>query len=172
MLYQRRSGLWKRLRAAPLSRFVLIGSRAASSAIIAMTIMFVVFGFARAVFGVKIEGSFAGFIGVCAAFALMTAAFGLLVSVAGKTPEATRGISILVTLILVMLGGSWVPTFIFPQWLQNITFAVPTRWAVDGLDGMIWRGLSFNAALAPIGAMLGFAVLFGSIAIWRFRWEA
>ena len=171
MLYQRRIGLWKRLQAAPLSRFVLIGSRAVSSAIIALIIMLAVFGFARVVFGVRIEGSFAGMAGVCAAFALMTAAFGLLVSVAGKTPEATRGIAILATLILVMLGGSWVPTFIFPQWLQNATFVVPTRWAVDGLDGMIWRGLPFEAALPPIAAMLGFAVLFGAVAIWRFRWE-
>jgi ABC-2 type transport system permease protein len=171
MLYQRRSGLWKRLRAAPLSRFVLIGSRAVSSAIIAMIIMAAVFGFARVVFGVKIEGSFAGFVGVCASFALMTAAFGLLVAVAGKTPEATRGIAILATLVLVMLGGSWVPTFIFPQWLQKLTVAIPTRWAVDGLDGMIWRGLDFQAALWPIGALLGFAVAFGAIAVWRFRWE-
>jgi ABC-2 type transport system permease protein len=171
MLYQRRSGLWKRLRAAPLSRFVLIGSRATSSAIIAMIIMLVVFGFARAVFGVKIEGSFPGFVGVCASFALMTAAFGLLVAVAGKTPEATRGIAILVTLVLVMLGGSWVPTFVFPQWLQKLTVAIPTRWAVDGLDGMIWRGLDFNAAMWPIGALLGFAIAFGAIAVWRFRWE-
>jgi ABC-2 type transport system permease protein len=171
MLYQRRSGLWKRLRAAPLSRFVLIGSRAVSSAIIAMIIMAAVFGFARVVFGVKIEGSFAGFVGVCASFALMTASFGLLVAVAGKTPEATRGIAILATLVLVMLGGSWVPTFIFPQWLQKLTVAIPTRWAVDGLDGMIWRGLDFQAALWPIGALLGFAVAFGAIAVWRFRWE-
>jgi ABC-2 type transport system permease protein len=171
MLHQRRSGLWKRLRAAPLSRFVLIGSRTISSSIIAMIIMLAVFGFARVVFGVKIEGSFAGFVGVCAAFALMTAAFGLLVSVAGRTPEATRGIAILVTLVLVMLGGSWVPTFIFPQWLQNFTFAIPTRWAVDGLDGMIWRGQPFSDALAPIEAMLGFALAFGAIAVWRFRWD-
>jgi ABC-2 type transport system permease protein len=171
MLYHRRSGLWKRLRAAPLSRFVLIGSRAVSSAMIAMIIMAAVFGFARLVFGVKIEGSFAGFAGVCAAFALMTASFGLLIAVAGKTPEATRGISILATLMLVMLGGSWVPTFVFPQWLQNLTVAIPTRWAVDGLDGMIWRGLDFNSALLPIGALLGFALAFGAIAVWRFRWD-
>jgi ABC-2 type transport system permease protein len=136
-----------------------------------MIIMLAVFGFARVVFGVRIEGSFPGFLGVCAAFALMTAAFGLLVSVAGRTPEATRGIAIVVTLVLVMLGGSWVPTFIFPQWLQNATFAIPTRWAVDGLDGMIWRGLPFHDALAPIGAMLAFAVAFGGVAVWRFRWE-
>jgi ABC-2 type transport system permease protein len=172
VLMQRRSGMWKRLQAAPISRFVVIGSRAASAAIIAMIIMTVVFGFARVVFGVKIEGSFPGFVGVCAAFAIMTATFGLLVAVLGKTPEGTRGISILVTLLLVMLGGSWVPTFIFPQWLQKVTVFVPTRWAVDGLDGMIWRGLGLEAALPAIGALLGFALLFGAVAVWRFRWES
>jgi ABC-2 type transport system permease protein len=171
VLMQRRTGLWKRLQAAPLSRWVVIGSRAASAALVAMMIMLAVFGFARAVFGVKIEGSFAGFLGVCVAFAIMTATFGLLIAVLGKTPEGTRGIAILVTLLLVMLGGSWVPAFIFPQWLQKVSFAVPTRWAVDGLDGLVWRGWGFNQALEPIGALLLFAALFGAIAVWRFRWE-
>jgi ABC-2 type transport system permease protein len=171
VLYQRRSGLWKRLQAAPLSRYVFIGSRAASAGIVAMAIMLTVFGFARVVFGVKIEGSLAGFLGVCVAFAIMTATFGLLIAVFGKTPEATRGIAILATLLLVMLGGSWVPAFIFPAWLQKVTFAVPTRWAVDGLDAMLWRGSGFDAALGPIGALLAFAAVFGAIAIWRFRWE-
>jgi ABC-2 type transport system permease protein len=172
VLQQRRSGLWKRLQAAPLSRYTIIGSRAASAAIVAMVIMLTVFSFARVVFGVRIEGSFTGFLGVCVAFAIMTATFGLLVAVLGKTPEATRGIAILVTLILVMLGGSWVPAFIFPQWLQRVSFAVPTRWAVDGLDAMVWRGSGFDAAVGPIAALLAFAALFGMIAVWRFRWES
>ena len=171
VLAQRRTGLWKRLQAAPISRFTLIGSRAFSAAVIAAIILAVVFSFARAVFGVKVEGSFAGFVGVCAAFALMTATFGLLIAVLGKTPEGTRGISILATLLLVMLGGSWVPAFLFPQWLQRVTFLVPTRWAVDGMDGMLWRGLGWHDAVGPILALLGFAVLFGGVAVWRFRWE-
>ena len=87
-------------------------------------------------------------------------------------PEAARGISILVTLILVMLGGSWVPAFLFPPWLQKIGFLIPTRWAVDGLDGTIWRGFTLNAALEPAGALLVFAALFGLVAVWRFRWES
>lgn len=171
VLAQRRTGMWKRLQAAPVSRFLVIASRAASATLIAMLILAVVFGFARVVFGVRIEGSMAGLVGVCAAFSLMTATFGLLIAVLGKTPEGTRGISILVTLVLVMLGGSWVPTFIFPQWLQRVTVAAPTRWAVDGLDAMIWRGLGWNAALPPIGALLGFAAVFGAVAVWRFRWQ-
>jgi len=172
VLNQRRSGLWKRLQAAPLSRYVMIGSRATSAGLVAMIIMLTVFGFARVVFGVRIEGSFAGFLGVCVAFAAMTSTFGLLVAVLGKTPEGTRGIAILATLLLVMLGGSWVPSFVFPQWLQKATFAIPTRWAVDGLDAMIWRGSGFDAALGPIVALFAFAALFGAIAVWRFRWES
>jgi ABC-2 type transport system permease protein len=171
VLMQRRTGMWKRLQAAPISRWTMIASRAASAAIIAMIILAVVFTFARLVWNVRIEGSFAGFAAVCAAFSIMTASFGLLIAVLGRTPEGARGISILVTLVLVMLGGSWVPTFLFPEWLQRIGFLIPTRWAVDGLDGTIWRGFTFDAALAPAGALLGFAALFGLIAVWRFRWE-
>ena len=171
LLMLRQSGLWQRLRAAPLSRTMLLGSRAVSASLIAGFLLLVLFGFARVVFGVHIRGSFAGFLGVCAAFSLMTAAFGLMVAALGETVEATRGYSIMATLIMVMLGGAWVPTFIFPKWLQKLTVIIPTRWAMDGLDGMTWRGLGFSSALAPIAVLLLFTLLFGVVAVMRFRWR-
>ncbi len=72
------------------------------------------------------------------------------------------------TLIMVMLGGAWVPAFLFPQWLQGVTLAVPTRWAVDGLDAMTWRGLPLDAAWAPMLVQLAFAALFAALAMWKF----
>jgi ABC-2 type transport system permease protein len=171
MLLQRERGLWKRLRAAPLSRGLLLGSRAMSATITSMMILMVVFGFARAVFHVRIEGSVVGFFGICIAFSLMTASFGLLIAGLGKTAEATRGLAILVTLMMVMLGGAWVPAFLFPKWLQTLTMFIPTRWAMDGLDGMTWRGLGLSSALQPIGFLLLSSVVFTGLAISRFRWE-
>src|ERR1700681_112836 len=171
LLMLRQSGLWQRLRAAPLSRTMLLGSRTVSASLIAGLILLVLFGFARVVFGVHIRGSLAGFVGVCAAFSLMTAAFGLMIAALGETVEATRGYSIMATLIMVMLGVAWVPTFIFPAWLQKLTVVIPTRWAIDGLDGMIWRGLGFSSALAPIAVLLLFTLLFGVVAVMRFRWR-
>jgi ABC-2 type transport system permease protein len=171
LLTLRQTGLWQRLRAAPLSRTMLLGSRTVSASLIAGFILLVLFGFARVVFGVHIRGSLAGFVGVCAAFSLMTAAFGLMVAALGETVEATRGYSIMATLIMVMLGGAWVPTFVFPPWLRKLTVVVPTRWAMDGLDGMIWRGLGFSSALAPIAVLLLFTLLFGVVAVMRFRWR-
>jgi ABC-2 type transport system permease protein len=171
LLQQRQRGLWKRFRAAPLSRGVLLGSRAVSAAILAFLVVQVNFLFARLVFGVKVEGSMLGFLGVSAAFALMTAAFGMLVATVGKTPEATRGLSIFAVLIVVMLGGAWIPMFLFPQWLQKLTVVVPTRWAMDGFEAMTWRGLGLQAAAAPIAVLLLFAAGFGVLAVARFRWE-
>jgi ABC-2 type transport system permease protein len=171
LLMLRRTGLWQRLRAAPLSRTTLLGSRTVSASLTAGFILAVLFTFARLVFGVRILGSFPGFVLVCAAFSLMTAAFGLMIAALGETVEATRGYSVMATLVLVMLGGSWVPTFVFPKWLQKLTVVVPTRWAMDGLDAMTWRGLGFSAALAPIAVLLLFTLLFGAIAVMRFRWR-
>jgi len=171
VLLMRRLGIWKRLRAAPVSRGLLLGSRIASGTVIAMLLMTAIYAAAIAFFGVRIDGSLAGFIGVLLAFALLTSTFGLLIAAIGRTPEATRGLAILATLLLVMLGGAWVPTFIFPDWLQTATLVVPTRWAVDGLEAMTWRGLGFQAALAPIGTMLAFSAAFAGLALWRFDWE-
>jgi ABC-2 type transport system permease protein len=137
-----------------------------------MFVLMVLFGFARVVFNVRIQGSLAGFLGVCAAFSLMTASWGLLVAALGKTPEATRGLSIFTTLLMVMLGGAWVPTFVFPAWLQKLTVVIPTRWAMDGLDATTWRGLGFSAVALPIALLTGCALAFGALAVMRFRWEA
>ena len=61
--------------------------------------------------------------------------------------------------------------FIFPAWLQRLTVVIPARWAVDGFDAMTWRGMGLGAAVAPTVVMLGFALLFGTAAVLRFRWE-
>jgi len=171
LLLMRRLGLWTRLRAAPLSRRALLGSRIASTAVIALIIFGIIYTTAISVFGVRVEGSVVGFAVVLMAFALLTASFGLLIAALGRTPEATRGLATVATLLLVMLGGAWVPSFVFPSWLQTVSLAAPTRWAIDGLDAMTWRGQPLEAAVLPVAVMLGFTALFSVVAVWRFRWE-
>jgi ABC-2 type transport system permease protein len=171
MLLERQRGLWKRLRSAPVSRLTLLAGKAASGTLIALMTLLVSFGFAMLVFHVRIEGSTVGFLGVSLACSLMAATFGLLVASLGSTPATARGVTTLAVLMLVMLGGAWVPTFIFPAWLQSATIVVPVRWAVDGLDAMTWRGIGVAGAIVPILVQLAFAALFGAVAVVRFRWE-
>jgi ABC-2 type transport system permease protein len=171
ILLERQQGLWKRLRSAPVSKLQLLGGRMASGAIIGLGSLLFSFAFAMLVFDVRIAGSVIGFLIVSIAFVFMAASFGLLLAAIGGTPNATRGVAILATLLMVMLGGAWVPTFVFPQWLQQITVIVPTRWAVDGLDAMTWRGVGLEGAVLPALVLVGFALTFGALALARFRWE-
>lgn len=171
LLMARRMGLWTRLRAAPLPRTVLLGSSVASTTLIGLVVMSAIFGIGMAVFGVRIDGSVAGFAAIVLAFVILNASFGLLLAALGNDPDVTRGLAIFATLLLVMLGGAWVPSFVFPEWMQHATQFVPTRWAVDGLAAMTWRGLGFEAAVQPVLSMLGLAAAMFAVAVWRFRWD-
>lgn len=172
LLALRRTSLWQRLQAAPMGRGTLVGSRWASATAIAAGVFTVLWLVAVLAFGVQVRGSVAGLALVTLAFALMTGSFGLMIAALGGTPEATRGLAILATLLMVMLGGAWVPSFIFPPTVQAIAAWVPTTWAVNGMDAMTWRGLPFSAALAPAAVLTAFAVLFGAVALLRWRWTA
>jgi ABC-2 type transport system permease protein len=171
MLLERQRGLWARLRSAPLSKLTLLAGKALSGTIISLAVLLVSFAFAMIVFGVRIQGSAIGFLGISVACALMAATFGLLVAALGNSPATARGVTTLAVLMMVMLGGAWVPTFVFPAWLQQFTMIVPVRWAVDGLDAMTWRGIGLSGAIVPMLVLVGFAALFAAVAASRFRWE-
>jgi ABC-2 type transport system permease protein len=171
ILLARRSGVWNRLLAAPVSLIEVLLARAASGAIIAFALLCVVFAVAVFVFGVHIA-SLPGFIGMALCFGILTASLGLVIAAFGKTPEAARKIAMFAVLVMVMLGGAWLPSFLFPPWMQTLTMAVPTRWAIDGLDAITWRGMDALAAAPAMGVQLGFALLFGLLALWKFGREA
>ncbi|MFL6547830.1 MAG: ABC transporter permease [Povalibacter sp.] len=172
ILMERQRGLWKRLRSAPISRRLLLAGKGASATLIALFSLLASFAFAMVVFGVRIHGSVLGFLLIALCSAIMAATFGILIAAIGRTPQAVRGVSMLAVLMMVMLGGAWIPSFLFPAWLQQLTVIVPTRWAIDGLEAMTWRGLDLASAFTSSAVLLGFAAVFSVLALWRFRWDA
>src|SRR5204862_7404368 len=67
MLVERERGLWARLRSAPISRFVFIAGKMVSITIVSLMTLLVSFAFAIAVFHVRIDGSYVGFMAVAIA---------------------------------------------------------------------------------------------------------
>lgn len=171
ILLMRSLGIWNRLLAAPIGLGTILLARILASTIQAFLLLCFIFLFGILIFKIDIAGSVPGFLGVGLSFCLMTATFGLLIAAFGKTPEAARGIAVFAALMMVMLGGAWVPSMLFPQWLQTATLVIPTRWAVDGMDAMTWRGLGLQEAFTPIAVLLGFALVFGCLASWKMKRE-
>jgi ABC-2 type transport system permease protein len=103
---------------------------------------------------------------------IMSAAFGLMLATLVKTERAAGSIGTLAALILAPLGGCWWPLFILPAWMQSLAKITPHGWANTGFNKLMLFGADFGDVIPEMLALVAFAVLFGIIAIWRFRTSA
>jgi ABC-2 type transport system permease protein len=106
-----------------------------------------------------------------AASALAASALGTTLGTFVKTEGQASGLSIMTGMVTALLGGCWYPLELFPKSLQNVVQILPTTWAMRGLLDIVLRGQGLTAVLPVAGVLLGFAALFFSIGVWRFRYE-
>lgn len=172
LMRERRQGLWKRVRAAPVPLNTILAARALSVAVRGVAILTILFLFGMAVFHMRVNGSWPGLIAVWICSAIMVGGFGLLIASLGKTEQQSRGLATMVVLGMTMLSGAWFPTFMMPAWVQTATKVIPARWAVDGMDMTSWRGLGLVDIAPHCGVLLAFGVAFFLLSTRRFRVSA
>ncbi len=102
---------------------------------------------------------------------LMSSAFGIMLATFVKTERSASSIGVLASLILAPLGGCWWPLFITPHWMQNLAKITPHAWATNAFNKLLVFGGDFNAVKPEIWALIGFALVFGTIAVFRFKTE-
>jgi ABC-2 type transport system permease protein len=103
--------------------------------------------------------------------ALAAAALGTTLGTFVKTDSQASGLSIMTGMVMALLGGCWYPLELFPQAVQTVVKVLPTTWAMRGLLDIVLRGQGLTAILPVAGILLGFAALFFTIGVARFRYE-
>jgi len=103
---------------------------------------------------------------------IMSSAFGIMLATLVRTERSASSIGVLTSLVLAPLGGCWWPLFITPKWMQFIAKITPHGWATTGFNKLMVFGGDFSSAVPAMLALAGFAVVFGTIAILRFRTSA
>lgn len=169
LLRERRQGIWKRLKAAPIPIPTLLGGKIIATALIALTQILITFSFGSLVFGVSINGSILGFLIMAIATALLSAATGLLIAAVGGTENRARSMAILSILSISILGGLWLPSFMLPLYVQNFSLILPTTWMIKGFEGVIWQGMGLLDASYCALVTLLFSTAFIGFSILKFQ---
>jgi len=100
---------------------------------------------------------------------IMSSAFALMLATLAGTIRSATSLAVITSLLLAPLGGCWWPTFLYPEWMQNFAKITPHAWATTGFNKLMVFGASFGDAMPSMLALVVFTVIFGVIAIWRFR---
>jgi ABC-2 type transport system permease protein len=160
LLEERDGGLLDRILAGPGKAAVLIDGKFLFLGIQGFFQIGVIFVVAWAVYGVDLWGArFAPW----AVTTLLTslAAAGLAMAVAGacRTRRQAQTFANAAILILSALGGSMVPRFLMPAWLQDVGWVTPNTWALEAYTSLFWRGEPVQALLLPWAALAATACL-------------
>jgi ABC-2 type transport system permease protein len=103
---------------------------------------------------------------------VMSSAFALMLATLARTMRSAASLAVITSLLLAPLGGCWWPGFLYPEWLQNFAKITPHAWATDAFNKLMVFGANFGDAVPSMAALVVFTVIFGSIAVWRFRTSA
>jgi ABC-2 type transport system permease protein len=118
----------------------------------------VIFLVAKLAYGVDFTQRLTEWSALTIAASAAAASFALLLSATCSTREQAQTLSNFTVLVLSALGGSMVPRFLMPSWLQNLSTVMPNAWAIDGYHGLLWRNADRQQILEPTLMLAGLAV--------------
>ncbi|MGW1746401.1 ABC transporter permease [Streptomyces sp. NPDC002092] len=163
---EREGGWVRQLRLTTLPGRGYVLAKTASAAVVSLPSIVVVFLVAAAVRGVRLDAwQWFALTGAIWAGSLVFAALGVAIGYLA-TGDAVRPITMITYFGLSILGGLWMPSTTFPQWLQDIAKWLPTH-AYAALGRAIEQ--SQSPETKDLALLVVYFVLFAGGAAWLYR---
>jgi ABC-2 type transport system permease protein len=168
---ERQKGTLRRILTTPTRKATYLSGTILGQVLAALVQMTLLIGFGILIMKVNWGNNLGGLIVMLLASALTAAAFGTMLGTFVKTAAQASGLSIMLGMVMALMGGCWYPLELFPKVIQTAVKILPTTWAMNGLLDLTLRGKGLVAILPEAGVLLGFAMVFFVIGIWRFKYE-
>ncbi|EFF92903.1 MULTISPECIES: ABC transporter permease [Streptomyces] len=163
---ERESGWVRQLRLTSLPGRGYVLAKTAGAAVVSLPSIVVVFAVAGAIKHVRLDAwQWLALTGVIWAGSLVFAALGVAIGYLASG-DAVRPITMIIYFGLSILGGLWMPSTTFPQWLQDIAEWLPTH-AYAALGRAIEQSQAPGAQ--DIAVLAVYFVLFAGGAAWLYR---
>ncbi len=154
---EREGGLADRLAAGPgglpvivIGKFLfLLGQGVVQAGLI--------FSAAALLHGVDITGHWLGWLVTSALVSAMAAGLALAACAVSTTRQQAHLAATFGVLLLSAVGGSMVPRFLMPPWLQQAGWLTPNAWAIEAYQMALSEGAT--AALPAWGVLAGLALV-------------
>jgi ABC-2 type transport system permease protein len=168
---EKNEGTFRRLQAAPISRAALLIGKLLPYYLVNLIQIALMLGVGVLVFHISLGNTPLALVPISLATAAAATGLGLLIASLCKTQEQAGSLGSVLSIVLSALGGMMVPVSVMPSFMQQLSKLVPQNWALTGIQDVIVRGLGMSAVLPIAAVLLGYALVFWVVALWRFRFD-
>jgi len=114
----------------------------------------VIIAVAATFFDVTLSGNVSALLLACVLAASVAAALALLVATLCKSTVQMNTVATFLVLLFSALGGSMVPRFMMPNWMQSLGDFTPNSWVIELFYGILARGSDASQLTLPVGILI------------------
>ncbi len=145
-------GTMLRLQVAPVGPASILAGKALACFLTALAVIVML-----SIMGVMLGMKPASYPKLLVASLCIAAAFTgimMVISLLGRTEQGVSGAGWAVNMIMAMLGGCMIPAMFMPDFIQKLSIISPVRWAIQAIEGAVWREFSWMEMAMPLGILL------------------
>lgn len=152
---ERRNGLSDRLMVGPSGAFGMLSGKFVFLTLIGFVQAAIICAVAVIFFEVSITEKYVPIGIACLGASVLASGLALLLASLCKTQTQMNAVSTFAVLLLSAIGGSMVPRFMMPAWLQDIGTFTPNYWSIEAFYGILARGQTIFDLLPVWGVLFG-----------------
>lgn len=169
MLEEKENGTLKRLLFSPVNPNSILFGKMLSSFLVAILQLSGMFIFAWLVFGLDLFINVSALIIMIISTAFAVSSFGIFLAAISKTRSQANNMSTIIILTMSAIGGSMIPLFIMPAFMQKIAVVSVNYWGLQGFYDIYWRNLPTIEILPKALILLGIGIVISIISVRFFK---
>lgn len=169
MLEEKESGVLKKLLQSPIHPYAILFGKMLTGVIMGIFQLTVMFLYAWLVLGLDILIDIPALIFMIIATSLACAAFGVLLASIVTTKKQADALGTILILFMSGIGGSMIPLYIMPAFMQNAAVISVNYWSIQGFYDIFWRKAAFVDVLHNVLILTGIAAGILTISLFFFK---
>ena len=172
ILNDRQYKTWQRMLITPVSKASILGGNMVTAYFIgAIQIGILILG-GKYLLGIDWGSSISGILTVAGSFVFAVTSMGLMLSGVVKTQTQLSAVTPVVLTSTSMLGGCmWPLDIVNNKVLLFLAELTPQKWAIQGMESIVSKGMGFEAAVYPAIVLMIMGVLFFAVGVKIMRFE-
>jgi ABC-2 type transport system permease protein len=166
MLEEKENGVLKKLLQSPITPFEILFGKMLTAVIVAIFQLSVMFVFSWLAFGLDIFMNLPALIIMILTTAIACSAFGVLLASIVRSKKQADSLSTIIILFMSAIGGSMIPLYIMPAFMQDAAVISVNYWSIQGFYDIFWR--ETGVAGVTQNAIVLIAITAGVLAISAF----